>query len=111
MKRLAVLAVMVVMALALAAPVLAQQGVAATGTIEEAGITTYMYGTHIIVDEQTGTLYALGSETVDLGYHAGQPVTVYGYLVPGYEYGQIEGGPPLVEITGVKPAGYDPTYY
>ncbi len=100
MKRLAVL----VMVVAPAAPVLAQESVAATGTIEEAGVTTYMYGTHVVVDEQTGAFYALGSETVDLGYHAGQPVTVYGTLVPGYEYGQVEGGPPLVDVTWVEPA-------
>ncbi len=104
MKRLAILVMVVAIALALAAPVLGQESVAATGTIEEAGVTTYMYGTHVIVDEQTGAFYALGSETVDLGYHAGQRVTVYGTLVPGYEYGQVEGGPPLVDVTWVEPA-------
>jgi hypothetical protein len=93
-----------VVTMALAAPALAQESVTATGTIEEAGVTTYMYGTHVIVDEQTGTFYALGSETVDLGYHTDQRVTVYGTLVPGYEYGQIEGGPPLVDVTWVEPA-------
>lgn len=103
MKRLAVLVMVVAIALALAAPVLAQESVA-TGTIEEAGVTTYMYGTHVIVDEQTGTFYALGSDVVDLDAYTGQRGTVYGTLVPGYEYGQVEGGPPLVNVTWVEPA-------
>ena len=103
MKRLAILTVIVV-ATALATPVLAQESVMATGTIEEAGVTTYMYGTHVIVDEQTGTFYALGSDVVDLDIYAGQRVTVYGALVPGYEYGQVEGGPPLVDVAWVEPA-------
>ncbi len=102
MKRLAIL--VMVVAMALAAPALAQESVTATGTIEEAGVTTYMYGTHVIVDEQTGTFYALGSDVVDLDAYTGQQVTVYGYLVPGYEYGQVEGGPPLVDVTWVEPA-------
>ncbi len=102
MKRLAVL--VMVVTIALAVPALAQESVTATGTVEEAGFTTYMYGTHVIVDEQTGTFYTLGSETVDLGYQAGQRVTVHGTLVPGYEYGQVEGGPPLVDVAWVEPA-------
>ena len=103
MKRLAILTVIVV-ATALATPVLAQESVMVTGSLEEAGVTTYMYGTHVIVDEQTGTFYALGSDVVDLDIYVAQRVTVYGALVPGYEYGQVEGGPPLVDVTWVEPA-------
>ncbi len=103
MKRLAILMVIVV-ATALATPVLAQVSVIASGIIEEAGVTTYQYGTHIIVDEQTGTLYALWSDVVDLNSYAGQQVTVYGTPVTGYEYGQVEGGPPLVDVTWVEQA-------
>lgn len=104
MKRLAVLAAMVAVALALAAPVLAQEGVAATGAMERLDFTTYQYGTHAVTDEASGAFYALRSEVVDLDAYAGQRVTVYGTLVPRYEYGQIEGGPPLVEVTWVEPA-------
>ena len=103
MKRLAILMVIVV-ATTLATPVLAQESVITSGILEEAGVTTYQYGTHIIVDEQTGTFYALGSNVVDLNIYAGQRVTVYGALVTGYEYGQVEGGPPLVDATWVEPA-------
>lgn len=74
-----------------------------TGTIEKPEMTAYQYGTHAVTDGSTGTLYALGSETVNLDDYVGKQVTVYGTLVPGYEDGQIEGGPPLVEVTRVEP--------
>jgi hypothetical protein len=57
-----------------------------------------------LADESSGTFYALGSDVVDLDPYVGQRVTVYGTLVPGYESGGIEGGPPLVEVTEVVPA-------
>lgn len=82
----------------------AGRSVEATGLIEEPEITTYQYGTHAVTDEASGAFYALRSEVVDLDAYAGQRVTVYGTLVPRYEYGQIEGGPPLVEVTWVEPA-------
>ena len=103
MKRLAVLAV-IVAAIALAAPALGQESVAATGTMEGLGITTYQYGTHAVPDEASGAFYVLSSDVVDLDAYTGQRVTVYGTLVPGYEYGQVEGGPPLVDVTWVEPA-------
>jgi hypothetical protein len=101
MKRLVVL---VAMTLALTAPALAQESVTATGAMERLGITTYQYGTHSVTDEASGTFYVLSSDVVDLDAYAGQRVTVYGTLVPGYEYGQVEGGPPLVDVTWVEPA-------
>ena len=52
-KRLAVLAVMVA-AVALAAPALAQESMTATGAMERLGITTYQYGTHSVTDETSG---------------------------------------------------------
>jgi tyrosine-protein phosphatase YwqE len=68
------------------------------------GITWYMYGTHAITDEASGTRYALQSKRVNLNYYVGQRVTIYGTLVPGYENGQVEGGPPLLNVTRVEPA-------
>ena len=38
---------------------------------------------------------------MDLDAYTGQRVTIYGNLVPGYEYGQVEGAPPLVDVTWV----------
>jgi hypothetical protein len=102
MKRLVVLAT-VVIAMALAAPALAQESVTATGTMESQGFTTYQYGTHVVTDEGSGAFYVLSSDVVDLDAYAGQRVTVYGTLVPGYESGQVEGGPPLVDVTWVDP--------
>ncbi|QIN79852.1 hypothetical protein GBA65_16420 [Rubrobacter marinus] len=77
--------------------------VSATGVVEKPQMTTYMYGTHAITDEETGTPYALTSEDVDLDAYVGEEVTVYGAPVPGYEGGEIEGGPALLEVGEVEP--------
>ncbi len=76
----------------------------ATGVLEKPEATTYMYGTHAITDEASRTRYALRSEDVDLDAYVGERVTVHGTLVPGYESGQIEGGPPLLNVTRIEPA-------
>lgn len=76
----------------------------ATGVLERPEITTYMYGTHAIANEASGDRYALRSEDVDLDGYVGQRVTVYGTPVPGYENGQVEGGPPLLNVTRIEPA-------
>lgn len=80
----------------------AQGNVVATGVLKKPGATTYMYGTHAITDEASGTSYALQSESVDLDSYVGQRVTVYGTPVPGYQNGAIEGGPPLLDVTRVS---------
>jgi hypothetical protein len=78
---------------------------AATGMIERPEVTTYMYGTHAITDETSGTIYALRSEDEGLlDDYVGQRVTVHGTLVAGYENGQVEGGPPLLNVTRIEPA-------
>jgi hypothetical protein len=77
----------------------------ATGVLEREGITSYMYGTHTITDVSLGIRYALRSENEELlDSYVGQRVTVHGMLVPGYEDGQLAGGPPLLEITRVEPS-------
>ena len=76
--------------------------VSATGVVEKPQMTTYMYGTHAVTDEATGTPYALTSEDVDLDAYVGEEVTVYGAPVPGYGGGQIEGGPALLEVGEVE---------
>ena len=38
-----------------------------------------------------------------LDAYIGQCVTIYGAPAPGYKSGQVEGGPPPVDVTGVKP--------
>jgi hypothetical protein len=77
-----------------------------TGVIDKPEVTPYMYGTYAITDEASGTRYALRSEEEGLldGY-TDQRVTVNGTLVPEYENGAIEGGPPLLDVAQVDLAG------
>ena len=104
-KRLAVLVAMLAMMMGTALPALAESEPQLTGVIEEPEVTSYMYGTHAMTDEVGGDLYALQSEVVDLDAYVGQRVTVFGASVPEYENGQVEGGPPLFEVTRVESAG------
>ena len=81
--------------------------VVATGVLEELESTSFQYGTHALIDEDTEELvYALTSERVPLEVYAGKLVTIHGTLVPGYEDG-IDGGPPLVEVARVETAPRD----
>ena len=104
MKGLAVTAVVLAAILTVASQALAQQDVVAIGVLEKPEATSYMYGTRAITDEASGAYYALSSESVDLDAYTGWRVIVYGAPVPGYGAGQIEGGPPLLDVTGVEPA-------
>src|SRR4028118_211282 len=80
-----------------------------TGMIEEPEITTYMYGSHAIVDEASGERYALRSEEEGLlSDSKGRRATVSGTLVPDYENGAVEGGPPLIEVDEIQPATGNP---
>ncbi len=78
--------------------------VEAVGVLEKPEATSYQYGTHAITDE-AGTDYALQSNLVDLDEYVEERVTVYGALVSGFEDGQVEGGPPLMDVYTVEPAG------
>lgn len=71
--------------------------VVVTGTIEQQGITTYQYGTHVIGN--SSEFYALRSSAVDLDDYVGMEVTVYGDLVDGYP---ITGGPDYVDVKRVE---------
>ncbi len=83
------------------------QEVVATGVLEELESTSFQYGTHALIDgDNQDPTYALTSESVPLEVYAGQLVTIYGTLVPGYEEG-VDGGPPLVEVTRVETAPRD----
>lgn len=71
------------------------------GTVREAGITSYQYGTHVLLGESGNLLFALRSETVTLDDYVGQRVTVHGARVSGYQNGAVEGGPDLLDVTRV----------
>lgn len=101
LRRALVILASLAMLLVAAAPALTQEGAPVTGILTKPEITTYQYGTHLIVDEATSASYALESGSVDLDAYVGQAVTLYGTPVPGYQDGQIEGGPNLLNVTSV----------
>lgn len=68
-----------------------------TGTIEEAGMTTYQYGTHKI--KAAAKTYALKSSKINLNDYTEKPVTIKGTKVSGYP---LEGGPELIEVLEIS---------
>jgi hypothetical protein len=73
--------------------------ITATGFIKKQGITTYMYGTHVLLDDNGRTLYALRSDTFDLNKYINRKVTVRGYLVNGYP---IDFGPNYLNVKFIE---------
>lgn len=73
--------------------------VTASGIIKKQGITTYMYGTHVLLDEKGKTLYALRSDNIDLNKYINRKVTVKGYLVTGYP---IDSGPNYLNVKFIE---------
>ncbi len=65
-------------------------------------MTSYMYGTHVIVDRSGGRRFALRSEEVDLDAYVGQSVELTGSRVDGYP---VDGGPPYLQVHTIRPAG------
>lgn len=115
MKKLVLLAAILAMTLVTVSSALAQvatdqyrdepgtgEPASATGIVEKPETTAYMYGTHAMTDEASGVHYALESDQVNLDGYVGERITVHGTLVPGYENGQVEGGPPLVNVSRVE---------
>lgn len=82
-----------------ATPAKQTQTVTAQGTIQEAGITTYQYGPHTLVNKSGLTQFALRSSKLDLAQFVGKPVNITGTLVPGYP---VDGGPPFLDVTSVS---------
>jgi uncharacterized lipoprotein YehR (DUF1307 family) len=74
--------------------------ITAVGTIQKTGITTYMYGTHVLKDENGKTLYALKSDTINLDNYVDKgKVTVKGDLVSGYP---VDAGPEYLNVKKVE---------
>ncbi len=71
----------------------------ASGTVEKQGVTTYMYGTHVFLDDNGKTLYALRSDAVDLDRHVGRKATLKGNPVKGYP---VESGPPYLDVKYIE---------
>lgn len=77
--------------------------ITATGLLKKQGITTYMYGSHVIRDEVSNKSYALTSRTFELDRYLDRRVTVKGRQVAGYP---VEGGPEYLEVTSVEEANH-----
>lgn len=73
--------------------------ITATGTIQKQGITTYMYGTHVLLDDNGRTVYALRSDNIDLNKYINRKVTIRGYLVNGYP---IDFGPHYLNVKFIE---------
>jgi hypothetical protein len=73
--------------------------ITATGFLKKQGITTYMYGTHVLLDDSGRTLYALRSDTIDLNKYINRQVRVRGYLVQGYP---LESGPNYLNVKSIE---------
>jgi len=76
---------------------LASNQIEVSGILQESGVTTYQYGTHIIIaNDKT---YALKSSTIDLNEYSKRYVTVVGEKIAGYP---VEGGPDYLEVVKIK---------
>ena len=75
--------------------------VTASGILKKQGITSYMYGTHVLVNETGRTLYSLKSGRVDLEAYIGKKVTVRGKLINGYP---VDNGPNYLEVSSIRDA-------
>ena len=68
-----------------------------TGVIQEQGITSYQYGTHVLNTEDN--FYALKSEKVDLGKYINKKVILKAERIEGYP---VDGGPDYLLVTEVR---------
>jgi len=69
------------------------------GTIQKQSETSYMYGTHIIKNDDENTIYALTSPSIKLGNFEGKNVLIEGKFVEGYP---IDGGPKYLEVIDIE---------
>jgi len=68
-----------------------------TGIIQQTGMTTYQYGTHILTTDKT--FYALKSSNINLNKFIGEKITITGKKVSGYP---IDNGPELIDVLEVR---------
>lgn len=69
--------------------------ITATGIVQEQGMTTYQYGTHVLQGE---VMYALKSDVIILNNYVGKMVTLKGVKVEGYP---VDGGPDYLRVIEV----------
>ena len=70
------------------------------GTLTTIGMSTWMYGTHILSDDTGKPITALsGGNNIDFDSYEGEKVEVTGSLKDGYP---IDGGPEYLEVKSIK---------
>lgn len=69
------------------------------GIIKAQGITTCMYGTHVLINRSGETLYALRSNSVKLNDYIDKTVEISGAKIEGYP---VDGGPEYIEVARIK---------
>lgn len=70
-----------------------------SGVITVQGITTYMYGTHVLTDTTGCTVYALRSTSLILDDYLNKNVEIKGNKVSGYP---VDGGPEYLDVYSIK---------
>jgi hypothetical protein len=80
---------------------LTPNNVVVEGFIQKIGITTYQYGTHILLKDKTSTEvnYALKSSKIPLDDYIDQKVKITAKVVEGYP---VDGGPKYLEVESVQ---------
>jgi len=68
------------------------------GILKKQGATIYMYGSHVLTDQDGNTLYALHSDKVDMDDYLNEYVKIKGRR---YEH-TVDGGPKLIEVKTIK---------
>ena len=71
----------------------------ADGKIQVQGITTYQYGTHVLIGGNGQTSFALKSDKIILNNYLNKEVEIVGHKIKGYP---IDGGPDYLEVVSVK---------
>jgi hypothetical protein len=73
--------------------------ITAEGRIEAAGVTTWMYGSHVLISAAGEIRYALKSTDLELSRWEGERVRLQGVPVSGYP---VDGGPPYLRVIAVE---------
>ncbi|MFD2245598.1 hypothetical protein [Pontibacter ruber] len=76
-----------------------QEPVNASGRVVKNEVSSFMYGTHLLVQGEDSVAFALRSSTINLDNYLHQQVRVTGKTIAGYP---VDGGPIYVEVTRVE---------
>lgn len=69
------------------------------GQLKPAGMTSFMYGSHLLYDRSGRLTHALTSETLNLKKYEGDRVRVEGKPVEGYP---VDNGPPYLRVKTIE---------